>query len=91
MVQIYDPTTGQQVASVEHGESNVNTVAWSPDGNYLASGGDDDTVKIWDASTWQQLKVLNHPNTVDSVDWSADGTLLAVACETGEIWVWSAK
>jgi WD40 repeat protein len=27
----------------------VNTIAWSPDGIRIASGGDDKTVQVWQA------------------------------------------
>ena len=33
----------------------VNSVAWSPDGTKLASGSNDETVRIWEAATGKQL------------------------------------
>ena len=35
--------------------NEVRTVAWSPGGESIASGGADDTVQVWDASTGGHL------------------------------------
>jgi WD40 repeat protein len=60
------------------GEGGVNSVAFSPDSKILASGGWDDTVRLWDAQTGKQLRKIDaHKAMVGRVVFSADGKVLA--------------
>ena len=43
----------------EIGRWEVNSVAWSPDGKLLASGGQDNTVRVWSAEDGSCAKVLS--------------------------------
>ncbi|WP_200819193.1 AAA-like domain-containing protein, partial [Tolypothrix sp. NIES-4075] len=46
----------------------VNSVAFSSDGKTIASGSDDNTIKIWDISTGKLIRTLTgHSSTVSSV------------------------
>jgi len=55
-------------------------VAWSPDGRRLATASEDNTGKVWDTATSQELLTLRgHPGPVKSVAWSPDGKRLATA------------
>ena len=50
-------------------------VAWSPDGNYLATASFEGVVKLWDAATGRERQsVLGHQFAVLSVAWSRQAT-----------------
>jgi len=67
--------------------NNVGAIAFSPDGKRLASGGNYNTVKVWDAATGARLLWLKgHSSSVQAVAFSPDGKRLASACGSIRIW-----
>jgi eukaryotic-like serine/threonine-protein kinase len=55
-------------------------VAWSPDGQLIAAGGQDRIVRIWEAATGKQLRELGpHARTIGAVAFSRDGQRLVSA------------
>ncbi|KAG1856362.1 WD40-repeat-containing domain protein [Suillus subalutaceus] len=51
----------------------VEAVMYSPDSSKLATGGDENGVKIWDAKTGELLNTLKHDHQVFSLAWTSDG------------------
>jgi WD40 repeat protein len=71
--------------------NEVNTVAWSPDGRYIASGSSDQTVQVWDARTGSLLVTYKgHSDVVTSLAWSPDGRYIASASWDHTVQVWQA-
>jgi WD40 repeat protein len=66
------------------------SVAFSPNGQILASGGPGSTIRLWDVRGRKELKILSGQffDVVSSVAFSPDGKTLASAHENGIIRLW---
>ena len=65
---------------------------FSPDGQRLASGSYDDTVRLWDVNSGRALKTLKgHSQAVVGLDYSRNGKLLATGADDSTIRLWRAS
>jgi WD40 repeat protein len=55
-------------------KGNVWGVDWSPDGRYIASGGFDNKIFVWEAKDGSVVFSGEHSDIVYGVAWSPDGT-----------------
>jgi hypothetical protein len=67
-------------------QGGVNTLAWSPDGTRIASGGTD--IHIWDATTGKNVFIYKGHGSgqyisINIIKWSPDGTMIASAAING--------
>jgi WD40 repeat protein len=91
-VKIWDSATGKELFALKGHASAVWSVAFSPDGQRLASASDDQTVRIWDSVTGKELFALQgHAGPLRSVAFSPDGQRLASANADGSIHLWETR
>jgi WD40 repeat protein len=87
----WDAGTGQPIGAPLTGHtSNVNSVAFSPDGKRIVSGSFDRTLRLWDAGTGQPIgaPLTGHTSNVNSVAFSPDGRRMVSASADNTVRVW---
>ncbi len=60
---------------------NIQALAWSPDGKYLASTGQDLTVKVWEPAAGRCLRTFQLNSPGNALAWSPTMDRVAVACD----------
>ena len=78
LVNLWDTATDTLKGTLPD-TGDVNDLAYSPDGTILASGGQDGTLRLWNAATGTLRNRLEYtdPGGVFSIAFSPDGTALA--------------
>lgn len=102
VVQLWDAQTGAHKTTLTGHTKRVNSVAYSPDGNTIASGSADGTVRLWDATTGKHKPILNHTHwfhflfqwlnaPVHSVAYSPDGSTVAAGSIDRKVQLWDTQ
>jgi WD40 repeat protein len=88
-LKVWDVATGEPRVNLMHEGHAVWSIAFSPDGKTLASGGLTSRLRLFAVETWKEIPLLGeHADSVRSVVFSPDGKTLASASEDGTTKLW---
>ncbi|EIN03656.1 hypothetical protein PUNSTDRAFT_139370 [Punctularia strigosozonata HHB-11173 SS5] len=93
MMQIKRIFTGRLLKAVEGHTNIVCSVSFSPDGSQIASGSNDNTIRIWNTDTGKEIRepLRGHTDWVRSVSFSPDGKRLASASYDKTVRLWDVQ
>jgi WD40 repeat protein len=88
-VKVWDLTTGEERATLAKGHrETIFTLAYSPDGRFLATGSKDGSVRFWDLTTGRDRAFRWKIGEVHALAFAPDGMTAAAGGEHGDIVVW---
>jgi len=89
-ISIREVESGRPLLSFPIALKKVNSLAFSPNGRWLAGPGPDHTVLLWDAGNGKEVcRLIGHAGYVNAVAFSPDGHWLISASADGSLRVWA--
>jgi len=101
LIHLWNLRTREHIRTLRGHSSHVTAMAFSPDGRFFASGSMDNTLRIWDLETGEELHRCSSPGPpnpdfpqeawVLDVAFTSDGRYILAAHRADGVIVWDAK
>src|SRR6185369_7754370 len=87
-LRLWDVPSGEARTTHSLVDSTVSSVAFSPDGTWIAYGLYDNSVHLWNPTTDEDAALTGHTGGVSRVVFSPDSTVLASAGQDSSVRLW---
>jgi WD40 repeat protein len=86
---VFDLKRGEKVGELTQDKKHFQAAAFAPDGKFLATVSNEETVKYWDAATWRPVREFAwQAGKLKCVAFAADGMRAAAGGDKGHVVVW---
>lgn len=91
-LELWDTNTGKKLRTFTGHEGSITSLAFSPNGQWIASASEDKTVKLWDVETGAVLRTFSgHDDEVWDVDFSPEGNWIISSSRDKTLRLWLAE
>ncbi|KAL6693044.1 quinon protein alcohol dehydrogenase-like superfamily [Trichoderma pleuroticola] len=87
-INIWDVASGELIQSLQSYTHSTCNLSFSPDGEHLASGSNEDIIVIWNIASGKRIRTIENTETVVALSFSPNGKLLVSCSERGTIQMW---
>ena len=88
-LRLWEYREGRLLKTLQGHTAKIHTVQFSPDGQFIATGGLDQNVKIWNLSSDLSITLRGHTATIQGLCFSSSSAVLASIDTQGVIKIWS--
>ncbi|GAB3878243.1 hypothetical protein GCM10029964_028640 [Kibdelosporangium lantanae] len=85
---VADPNRPVRVATIDDKTSSTHFLTFSTDGQTIVGVGDDQTVRLWDASSGTAIATQHVPAPARGAAFADDNRLLVTGDDIGGLWLW---
>ena len=91
-IWVWNIKTGKHINTLIGHTDSIHSISFSQDSPVLASGGEDNTLRLWNIKTGECLKILaGHRDWVSSVSFCGNNRILASASYDNTVRLWDVK
>jgi WD40 repeat protein len=88
-LRIWDLESNREIALHKRGTKHFQGLCFTTDGRYLATVSNDETVRVWDARSWQEHTTITWQiGRLLNLAFAPDGLRAAAGSDRGQIVIW---